>query len=376
MNNEHYFDLSNPNNDLDSLVIRSSDHFNCSLINVDTDESYKGFILAKSPVGNRLTVCDIDFHRSETDGKYQPRLTFRRVSQEFNDLTAPSSSRHLRMPFADGVDGYRQFWQMIGFLFKFKEIIDLGDFGGRYQVISKEQLTEFLNNRNNSEDIDSITEQLGIDVSELLRATSTLKLLKSYREKLETFINEDATETDVQNWIDSDGHKYRQQRCMIFGLEYIDFKREGSVNSKRFDVLTRVSSKYVDHVLIELKSPGDDIFETIPSETVNDSTNEYHLHRELSRAIPRILEYKSSLEGKEPGDAELEKLGIFGKPRIGKCIIVIGKHNDNPRWLVNRENLVRSLNSSLEVWTYTELLNKLDSTIHNLERIKQNESEI
>lgn len=31
------------------------------------------------------------------------------------------------------------------------------------------------------------------------------------------------------------------------------------------------------------------------------------------------------------------------------------------------------MNSGLEIWTYTELMNKLDATIQNLERIKDEE---
>jgi hypothetical protein len=279
------------------------------------------------------------------------------------------------MPFAGGEDGYREFWKMIFFLYKFKETVDFGDFDGSYQLISSEQLREYMNNAANKDEIIKIADELGVDVSEILRTKSTLTLLKNYRQKLQEFIDNEASETDVQNWIDEDGHKYRQQRCLIFGLEYIDFKREGSVNSKNFDVLTRVGSKYIDHVIIELKGPSADIFEVTSSDTVNNPTDTYKLHGDLARAIPQILEYKSSLESKEPGDAELEKLGIFDKPHIGKCIVVIGKHSDNPRWLKNRENLVRSLNSGLEIWTYTELLNKLDATIQNLERIREDEDE-
>jgi len=369
-----YFDLTVLENDIDTLTIRASDHFNCKLLNSDTGEIYRGFVLARSPQGNRLTICDVDFQRSGTDGKYQPRLIFRRVDQEFEAVSAPASSRHIRMPFADGSDGYREFWKMIFFLYKFKETINFGEFDGTYHVLSSDQLKEYLNNVANKDNVLKVAEELDIDVSELLRTTSTLKLLKTYRDKLQYFIENNISETEVQNWIDEDDHKYRQQRCLIFGLEYIDFKREGSTSSKRFDVLTRVSSKYIDHVLIELKSPADDIFEVTTTQTINNPTDEYKLHKELARAIPQILEYKSSLESKDAGDAELEKLGIFDKPRIGKCIIIIGKHSDNPRWLLNRENFVRSLNSSLEVWTYSELLNKLDSTIKNLEQIKESES--
>ena len=375
MDGNGFFDLTNQSNDIDRLSIKSIDHYNCCLADTETDEVFKGFILANSEHGNRKTVCDIDFHRSGLDDHYQPRLTFRRVNQEFLDASSPASSRHIRMPFAGGEDGYREFWKMIFFLYKFKETIDFGAFDGAYQVISSTQLKEYMNNSANKDEIVKMADEIGVDVSEILRARSTISLLKSYRSKLKEFINNDSTETDVQNWLDEDGHKFRQQRCMIFGLEYIDFSREGSVNSKNFDLLTRVGSKHIDHVLIELKSPGDDIFKITRHDTINNQTSTYQIHDHLARAIPQILEYKSALESKEPGDAELEKLGIQGKAHIGKCIIVIGKHSEDTRWLQNRKNLVRSLGSTLEIWTYSELLDKLSSTIENLERIKEDERE-
>lgn len=373
MNLTEYFDLTVAENDIDSLTINRQDHFDCTLVNHDTGETYKGFVLAKSPGGNNFTICDTEFKRSGTDNKYQPRLIFRRVDNQFNDVNAPSSSRSRRIPFSDGSDGYREFWKMISFLFRFKELIDFGEFDGTYQVISADQFKEYMNNSANIDEITRVAGDLGVEISELLRTKSTLKLLKSYRDKLQEFIDSDASEKDVQNWLDEDGHKYRQQRCMIFGLEYIDFQREGSVSSKKFDVLTRVGSDNIDHVLIELKSPADDIFEVTQADSINSPTSTYHIHKSLARAIPQILEYKSTIELKPAGDAELEKIGIKGKARIGKCIIVIGKHSDDARWKVNRDNLVQSLGSTLEIWTYSDLLNKLDSTIDNLERIKESE---
>lgn len=368
-----YFDLTVPENDIESLTINQQDHFDCSLVDNTTGETYKGFILAKSPQGNNLTVCDTEFKRSGTDNKYQPRLTFRRVDDQFIDVNAPSGSRSRRIPFSDGADGYREFWKMIAFLFRFKELIDFGEFDGTYQVISADQLKEYMNNTSNTDEITKIADELGVEVSELLRTKSTLKLLKSYRDKLQEFIDTDASETEVQNWLDEDNHKYRQQRCLIFGLEYIDFRREGSASSKRFDVLTRVGSKHIDHVLIELKSPSDDIFGVDMSDTINYPTGQYKINEPLARAIPQILEYKSILEDKSSGDPDLERLGIKSKAYIGKCIVVIGKHSDDARWLQNRKNLVKSLGSTLEIWTYTELLDKLSSTIENLERIKEHE---
>ena len=376
MDEHGYFDLTVVENDIETLTIHQQDQFNCSLINNESGEVYNGFILARSPQGNRMTICEVDFQKSATDNKYQPRLTFRRTDTSLNDASAPSNARTIRMPFANGEDGYREFWRMVFFLYKFKENVDFGEFDGTYQVISSDQLKEYMNNSSNKDEITKMADELGVDVSEILRSKSTLTLLKSYKQKLENFINTNAPETDVQNWLDEDSHKYRQQRCLIFGLEYIDFKREGSVSSKNFDVLTRVGSKHVDHVLIELKSPGDDIFKITAHTTINESTNTYQIHDHLARAIPQILEYKSTLEAKQPGDAELEKLGIQGKAYIGKCIIVIGKHSDDSRWLQNRKNLIHSLGAVLEIWTYSELLDKLTSTIDNLERIKDNEEDV
>jgi len=72
-----YFDLTAPENNIENLIINKVDLFNRNLINRNTTEVYKGFILAKSPQGNRYTVCDVDFQKSATDNKFQPRLIFR-----------------------------------------------------------------------------------------------------------------------------------------------------------------------------------------------------------------------------------------------------------------------------------------------------------
>lgn len=364
---EDFFDLTLESNDIDKILIGRVDNFNCALVDSARTRNYAGFILAKSPHGNKLTVCDVGFQRSTTDGKFQPRLTFRRTNQNLEDSTPPSSSDHIRLSFATGQDGYRNFWKMIFFLYKFKESVDFGEFENKYQVLTGEQLVGYLNDKENLEKIRGVANELDIEVSTILRPVTTINILKEYRWKLNEFIVGGSSETDVQHWIDEGGHKFRTQRCLIFGLEYIDFKREGSSSSKRFDVLTRVGTMSLERVLIELKSPRDDIFELNPHETINDPTFEYRLHKELSRAIPQILEYKSSLEGKPAGDPELEKLGFIGKAKICKCIVVIGKSSENQRWLKNRENIAKSLNSSLEIWTYTDLLSKLDSTIENLE---------
>jgi len=364
---EEYFDLTDSSTDIDTLVISRVDNFNCELKD-QSGKVYKGFLLAKSSGGNVFVVCDTSFQRSDIDRKYQPRLVFRKVDSQLNDRHARADVDCIRIPFLTGEDGYRQFWKMIFFLYKFKELIDLGDFDGNYHTLTGEQLTGYLNDSQNFESIKRAAGDLGTEVSNLLRSTTTIRILKNYRDKLEEFINSESSETDVQNWLDENENKFRQSRCVIFGLEFIEFKREGSSASKRFDILTRIGSNSLERVLIELKSPRDNIFQTVERETTNDPTNEYRLHEKLSRAIPQILGYRRDLNEKDSGDPELEKIGITeGKANIGKCIIIIGKNQSNSVWRRNRENIIKSLSSSLEIWTYSDLLDKLDATIANFE---------
>ena len=115
MHIDDYFDLTFDGNNIESLKINEVSIFNCSLIDLNDGRTYSGFILAKSPAGNRFTICDVDFQRSATDGKYQPRLIFRRTKNNLEDINPSENRDHVRLPFAVGADGYRNFWKMIFF---------------------------------------------------------------------------------------------------------------------------------------------------------------------------------------------------------------------------------------------------------------------
>jgi len=369
MRNKRYFDLTKK--DISLLKIEKYDNFNCALKD-DNGNYYDGFKLAESEKGNAYTVCDIDFHLSATDNKYQPRLIFRRTDKNYKTTKVRKDIIPKRIiSFRKGQDGYREFWTMIAFLYGYKDLIDLGEFWNRYQVVSDEEFIDYLNKRSELGELYKIKKQVdkvGVNVAVVLRSATTLKLLKEYKAKLEEFIETQASEKAVQKWLDEDGHKHRKERCMIFGLEFIKHKREGPVSGKRYDILTRIGSENEERVLMELKSPSDDIFDTDEHKTINDTTRKYSLSKALSRAIPQILEYRKNLETKKPGDPDLEKIGEKKEIKICKCVIVIGADKEDPRWRSNLRELRRSLSANLEIWTYTDLVRKLESTITNLEQ--------
>lgn len=190
-----------------------------------------------------------------------------------------------------------------------------------------------------------------------------LNTLKENLSFLKDALKDKKTETDIQNWIDEDNRKYCKQRCMVFGIEFVDPKREGELSRKKFDVLAEQNRRY--HIIIELKGPEAEIFEVRQVSNNNGGVStEFRISEELSRAIPQVLGYKKLYL--EMSSEELEAIGLKEQKEISKCVIVIGKRSSSSVWLENFDDLKNSLNG-IEIWTYTDLVEKLENTIENLE---------
>lgn len=187
---------------------------------------------------------------------------------------------------------------------------------------------------------------------------NTLKELKSFVAN-----NLDKSEKHFQDWIDEEKGKYRKQRCLIFGVEYIDPKREGEImGRKRFDILATQNSEY--HIIIELKSPRAEIFEIEERRNHNDGvTTTYRLSDDLSRAIPQILGYKKWYKGLSC--EKVKELGIQKRKEVLECIIVIGQRKEDSEWRQNMTALCEAIN--VKIWTYNDLIDKMNNTIKNLE---------
>lgn len=369
--NKNYFDLTERK--IDELKIVKKNIFTCDIVDINGN-IFDGFVLAKTENGRIRRICEISLQKSSTDKKYQPRLIFRKIDNNLNDIQI-DVKKPVIIDFLTGENGYREFWQMIAFLFKAKDLINTVDFIDELKVISNQQFTEFLNNKEKFGNLTNATKNIeGIDCTsnQNLNLATNLKILKDNLNKIDAFINNKSSETEIQNWLDEDNHKNRRARCMIFGLEYVNHKREAQINGNRYDLLTRigVGDDNEERVLIELKGANCDVF-TIKDKTNNNDgkVEEFYLSDELSRAIPQILEYKRKLEGKSKSgeDEDMRRMGEFSKITISKCIIVIGSKKNDKRWQANFLDLKKSFNSILEIWTYTDLKNKLASTIKNLE---------
>ena len=229
------------------------------------------------------------------------------------------------------------------------------------KILSSKVVVEAPSDMDVSEFIDKMNSNQIEQFSQGVR----VQTLKRYKEFL--IENLDKNEKFIQDWLDKEDGKYRKQRCLIFGLEFIDHKREGELSRKRFDILTKTSNTNNEYVIFELKSPCDDVFKIEERETANlGKSTEYHLSPEISRAIPQILHYKNLLENKSPDDDDLQRIGI--EPgKVTKCIILIGKRYKDPIWVSHFNSIRNNFSNVLEIWTYSDLIDKLDITIRNLE---------
>ena len=188
-----------------------------------------------------------------------------------------------------------------------------------------------------------------------------IDILKSHTSFLKS--NLDKNETFIQDWIDEDGGKFRKQRCLIFGLEYVDPKREGQVAGKKFDLLAEHDLEH--YVIFELKSPKDDVFKVAETATVAGGVStEYCFSPQLGRAIPEILGYKKMYDSAQ--GEELQKFGVKVKKSISKCVIVLGTRKEDTVWKENFERISSCLNG-IELLTYNHLIDRLENTISNLE---------
>jgi len=134
----NYFDLTNGN--IDEIgIFQATVKSTCYIANKNTTSFFTGFILNNKATVQ--TICDVDFHPSGISGKFVPRLTFKIINKKTGDMKEVGKGKDfVRISFASSDDGYEYFWKMIGFLHKFKDLVDLGNFERSFKVVDSDAL--------------------------------------------------------------------------------------------------------------------------------------------------------------------------------------------------------------------------------------------
>jgi len=390
---EDYIDLTDPNVNLENYRIEATG-FNCALR--DDDQNYKGFLLAKSKLGNAYTICGVDFHYSQTDGKYPPRLTFRRTNANLQDKAVRKDMEYATVTFQGGEDGYREFWQMVAFLSKFKELGDLSEFFGKYQVVSKDSVVVSLKQRevgDRMEEVAKYVEESGLsdaDMSELLAVRARRQDVEEFYQLLH---DEDgyrsAYRTAHQAEIKGRGgeaiwHHFLKSRQWIFGLsldlrfieDFLDEQSVGMPNTEGRGDPTADMLGYSDYtVLVELKTPDTDVFTA--EKTSNARTNTWSFTPEFIEGFSQCLAQKTDWEKASPHkdmvkDGERLDRGIIRTIDPQVIYIVGNKEREVPRSSreiaveLKRDTLERFIrnNRNVNIISYDELYKRAYQIAH------------
>jgi hypothetical protein len=162
-----------------------------------------------------------------------------------------------------------------------------------------------------------------------------------------------AGETHVQQFLEL--HPW------LLGLDYAQVRARQLIPRGAVDFLLERFDGF--HDLLELKSPGDAIFD-VQSRAALPSASAYRLSRPLSLALAQVHAYRDALRYEEA----VEKLYGLPHSREPKCIILIGRASELSD---AEERLLREFNRSLhrvEVVPFDVLARRARANLENVER--------
>lgn len=132
----YYFDCFN--DDLVNLkLLEKKDKSSCYLMYADS--LCIGFKITNKPTIN--IYCEFTFYLSSKTGKYLPRPTFKKMGDELKEKETQKKKIVIDLKDSDSAGN---FWKIIGFFYKYKDLVDLNEFQESYSVFGKHKhLIEF-----------------------------------------------------------------------------------------------------------------------------------------------------------------------------------------------------------------------------------------
>lgn len=389
------FDLTN--GDLSSLeIVEKSGGGNCFVRSKGGQHYYGSFVLDKNR--ETTTLCDLQFYRSSVTNCYIPRPTFRKIKNDGTNQTCRGEA--IRIDFNDGEKAQR-FWELIGFLGSFKDLVDTGSFNRKYKVVTADY-AQFLKSLNTPDKIKAVTELIrhgdfSTDDIKSLIYESRKKSLKRFLWLLRNKTLKDGTCRDLyRTHFDLTGeeavwHHFLKANDWILGLnadlrftsEYIDEARIGveqtdGKGSPKVDFLG--VTNYT--TLVELKTPDTPIFKERRGS--HSRTNTWELSTEFISGISQCLGQKLTMDEDYAVKPIVDEDGnIISKDVVYnadvKVIFIIGcRYSQFPHNRMS-DNIIKSKtfemfrrnNRNVEIITYDELFERAYHIVM-AERIPQN----
>lgn len=377
------FDLVN--GDLSSLeIVKRSDGETCYVRSKDGNHYYKAFILDKNTA--TTTLCSVQFFKSSSTQHYIPRPSFYKVKNGGNPQTCRGEAITINLNKGEIA---QRFWDLIGFLSCFKDLVDTGRFNRKYKVVTSDY-AQFLRTLDTPDKIKAVTELIRsgnftADAVKSLVYESRKIILKRFLWLLRNKILPNGTTSreyykslhrlsgDEAVW-----HHFFKENDWILGLnadlrftsEYID---EAKVGVEQTD---RKGSPKVDFLgvtnyttLVELKTPDTAIFKV--QRGSHSRTNTWEFSTEFISGVSQCLGQKLAMDENYTVKSIVDEEGkIISKDAVYnadiKVIFVVGcrysqfPHNgivDNTTKSKTFE-MFRRNNRNVEIITYDELFER------------------
>lgn len=348
----------------------------------NSDKAYNSFLISQNTKSR--TICDISFHKSSKTEKYLPRLSFKRIALNGN-IQSTRSKDKVTIKFDESEDAIR-FWQFVGFLYNYKDLVDVGQFDNSFKVVSKNAYVLEFTDKDELDKIADLKELVGIsDLSYNQLKTITfenrkknlrafyylLKDLKNSRQKYREIYSIQQGEEHV--W-----HHFLQNNDWILGLNadlrfitsFMDEQKVGIENSQGSE------SPQVDlfgisefTTLVELKHSSANIFKVKKSKgraNTWDFTSDFI--EGISQCLGQKNELEKSFESKTFVDSDDKRLAKDGIESIDpKSLLLLGNKKrefpinelDNTNFLKNKTlERFRRNNRNIDVITFDELFER------------------
>lgn len=377
------FDLTN--GDLSTLeIVEKSGGGNCFIRSKDGQHYYGSFVLDRNR--ETTTLCDLQFYRSSATNCYIPRPTFRKIKNDGTDQTCRGEA--IRVDFNDSEKAQR-FWDLIGFLGSFKDLVDTGSFDRKYKIVTSDY-AQFLKTLNSPDKIKAVTELIRHgdfstdDIKSLiyesrkrtlrrflwLLRNKTLKKGVTSRDFYRTKFGLTGEEAVWHHFLKTNDWILGLNADLRFTSEFID---EAKVGTEQTD---GKGSPKVDFLgvtnyttLIELKTPETQIFKTLRG--CHSRTNTWEFSAEFISGVSQCLGQKLAMdEGYAVKTVVDEDSKAISKDAVYnadvKVVFVIGcRYGQFPH---NRivDNLIKSKtfemfrrnNRNIDIITYDELFER------------------
>ena len=384
--------------DLSTLeIVEKSGGGNCFVRSKDMQHYYGAFVLDKNR--ETTTLCDLQFYKSSTTNHYIPRPTFRKIKNDGTDQTCRGEA--IRISFNDSEQAQR-FWELMGFLGSFKDLVDTGTFNRKYKVVTADY-AQFLRTLDTSEKIKAVTELIrsgnfSLDEIKSLIYESRKRVLKRFLWLLRNkTIKDDLTSRDFYRikfkltGEEAIWHHFLKENDWILGLnadlrftsEYIDEAKVGieqtdGKGSPKVDFLG--VTNYT--TLVELKTPDTPIFKV--QRGCHSRSNTWEFSTEFISGISQCLGQKLAMDENYTAKTIVDEDGKMISKEVVynadiKVIFIIGcrysqfPHNgivDNKTKSKTFE-MFRRNNRNVEIITYDELFERAYHIVM-AEKIPQN----